>query len=245
MELYQVTIAYDGTDFKGFQRQKSARTVQRDFEKALEKLGWKERSILSAGRTDTGVHAEGHVVAFRLEWQHTSGELQRAINDLLPVDISTLDVKKANEEFHPRFDATQRKYRYQMYFSNVINPMKDRYYWRVWPRPDLLLLEQASEMFLGTHDLKEYGRPPNDKTTTNRTIDLAEWKWPQEGTNAFFSIRAKAFLYHMVRRVVFVLICAGQGRVSMRELKDSIQKQKELQAGIAPAKGLVLEQIVY
>ena len=245
MELYQVTIAYDGTEFKGFQRQKDARTVQNEFEKTLAKLGWNEKSVLAAGRTDTGVHAKGQVVAFQLDWQHTSGELQRALNDLLPADISTISVKTAGKDFHPRFDANQRKYRYQIYFSSVSNPILERYYWRVWPKPDFELLNQGSELFLGSHDLRKFGRPPDKKTTSIRTIDLMDWKIMEDGTKSYFRIGSKAFLYHMVRRIVYVLIRTGQKRISMMELKNSIEQQLELPAGIAPAKGLILEQIIY
>lgn len=245
MELYQVTLAYDGTDFKGYQRQKDARTVQNELEQALTRLGWSERSIMSAGRTDTGVHAEGQVIAFQLDWQHTSGELHRALNDLLPADISVLSVETACENFHPRFDAVQRRYRYQIYFNRVILPLKDRYYWRVWPKPKEELLENAGKLFLGTHDLKRFGKAPDEKTPTIRTIDSIEWKWLQEGNVLFFGISAKAFLYHMVRRIVYVLIRVGQERVSMQDLEESINNRIDLPAGIAPAKGLILERIIY
>ena len=244
MELYQVTIAYDGTEFKGFQRQKDARTVQDEIEQALKMLGWDQKSILAAGRTDTGVHAEGQVVAFQLDWQHTSGELQRALNDLLPADISTVNVRTAGNEFHPRFDANQRKYRYQIYFSNVSNPILERFYWRVWPKPNFELLEQGSRLFLGRHDLCRFGKPPDEKTTSIRTIELMDWEFMEDG-RAFFYIGSKAFLYHMVRRIVYVLVRTGQKRISMLELKKSIEEQIELPAGIAPAKGLILEQITY
>jgi tRNA pseudouridine38-40 synthase len=245
MELYQVTLAYDGTDFKGYQRQIDARTVQNEIEQALTKLGWKERSILSAGRTDTGVHAEGQVIAFRLDWQHTSGELSRALNDLLPADISIMSVEIAREGFHPRFDANQRRYRYQIYFGRVVDPLRDRYYWRVWPKPVKELLERAGKLFIGTHDLKRFGKPPDEKTPTIRTINSIEWNWLDKGESVYFNINAKAFLYHMVRRIVHVLIKVGQNRISMQELEESIDNRIDLPAGIAPAKGLFLERIIY
>ena len=244
MELYQVTIAYDGTDFKGFQRQKDARTVQDKLEQALTELGWQEHSILSAGRTDTGVHAEGQVIAFRLDWQHTLGELLRAMNDLLPADISVMSVKIA-ADFHPRFDAVQRRYRYQIYFSSVIDPLKDRYYWRVWPKPEAGLVEQASKLFIGQHDLQRFGKPPDEKSPTIRTIDSIEWQWFGENESAVFHIGAKAFLYHMVRRIVHVLVHVGQKKISMQDLAESINNRMDLPAGIAPANGLILERITY
>ncbi len=245
MELYQVTLAYDGTDFKGYQRQKDVRTVQNELEQALNRLGWSEHSILSAGRTDAGVHAEGQVVAFQLDWQHTLGELQRALNDLLPADISVLNVETACDDFHPRFDANQRRYRYQIYFSRVINPLRDRYYWRVWPKPEEELLEKAGKLFEGTHDLKRFGKPPDERTPTIRTINSIEWKWLNDKESVFFNISAKAYLYHMVRRIVYVLIRVGQNRISLQDLEESINNRIDLPAGIAPANGLILERIIY
>ena len=245
MEHYQVKIAYDGTDFKGFQRQKDARTVQGELEQALMKLGWDEHSILSAGRTDTGVHAEGQMAAFQLDWQHTPGELQRAINDLLPADISVLNVNTAAEDFHPRFGAIQRSYRYQIYFSKVIDPLRERYYWRVWPKPDEALLEKAAKLFIGRHDLKRLGKPPDDRSPTIRTIDSIDSRWLDENESLFLRISAKAFLYHMVRRIAQVLVRVGQERIGMHDLEASINNKMDLPAGIAPAKGLFLERITY
>lgn len=245
MAHYQVTIAYDGTEFNGFQRQQKVRTVQNEFEKALRKLGWEERSIISAGRTDTGVHARGQVTCFQLAWKRSDEDLQNALNGLLPKDIGIMDVQKAIEGFHARFDAILREYRYQVYFDQRSDPLKERYYWRVWPKPDFEILRQASCLFLGKHDLRRFGKPPNEKSTTIRTIESAEWHFRQDGSEADFTISAQAFLYHMVRRIVNVVVRSGQERISIANLKNSIEKQLELPAGIAPAKGLFLEEIIY
>ena len=245
MALYQITIAYDGTDFNGFQRQNSVRTVQNELEGALRKLGWEERAINAAGRTDTGVHARGQVVSLKLAWQHSDEKLQDALNDLLPDDIGIMQVKKASEDFHPRFSAVLRTYRYQVYFDRVSDPLRERYSWKVWPKPDFEVMHKASRLFLGKHDLRKFGRPPNERSTSIRTIEKAEWQFSNDGSEAEFTISAQAFLYHMVRRIVNVLIRTGQGRISIIDLKDSIEKQKEIPAGIAPAKGLTLQEIIY
>jgi tRNA pseudouridine38-40 synthase len=245
MAPYQVTIAYDGTEFNGFQRQIRTRTVQGEFEAALKKLGWKERSILSAGRTDRGVHAEGQVVSFHLDWQHTEIDLQNALNDILPADISAIRILTVEDQFHPRFDALMRKYRYQIYFAENNDPLKERFHWRVWPKPDINLIETGSSLFLGSHDFRGYGKPPESTSPTIRTIQSLEWEHLSDGSGTNFRISAKAFLYHMVRRIVYVLIRVGQERISISELKESIENQSELPAGIAPAKGLVLEEIIY
>jgi tRNA pseudouridine38-40 synthase len=245
MALYQVTIAYDGTEFSGFQRQNSVRTVQNELEEALRKLGWQERAINAAGRTDAGVHASGQVASFELAWQHSNEKLQDALNDLLPEDIGIMQVKKAPEGFHPRYSAILRTYRYQIYFDRISDPLKERFFWRVWPKPDFEVLQEAGKLFLGKHDFRKFGRPPNERSTTIRTVETAQWEFGSDGSEALFTLSAQAFLYHMVRRIVNVLVRTGQGRISLKDLQDSIERQKELPAGIAPAKGLTLEEIIY
>lgn len=245
MAPYQITIAYDGTEFKGFQRQRSARTVQCDLENALKKLGWAERTITSAGRTDTGVHAEGQVIAFQLEWRHSTDDLLNALNKHLPRDIRVLRVQYAEADFHPRYSACMRKYRYQVYFAGVENPLLERFYWRVWPKPNLELMNECARLFIGRHDFRVYGKPPNSRSSSFRNVQTANWDLTGDGSQALFRISADAFLYHMVRRIVNVLVRAGQGRISQNEICASLERQLELPAGIAPAKGLILEEIIY
>ena len=245
MAPYQITIAYDGTEFCGFQRQVTDRTVQGELEKALRRLGWDESSILSAGRTDSGVHASGQVVSFNLDWGHSQQKLLVALNDLLPDDISVKDLSLAPEGFHPRYDARARRYRYQLYFNPIKDPLKERFFWRVWPELDENMLRSASKLFIGKYDFRAFGRPPNEKSTSVRTINALDWEFSQDGSLANMNIEAQAFLYHMVRRIVFVLVRTAQGRISLSDVKGSIEKQLELPAGIAPAKGLILEEIIY
>jgi tRNA pseudouridine38-40 synthase len=245
MAPYKITIAYDGTEFCGFQRQVAARTVQGELETVLRRLGWRERSILAAGRTDSGVHAAGQVVSFELDWRHSDQKLLDALNDLLPEDIGVKELRLAPAQFHPRFDAKVRQYRYQLYFSPVKDPLKERFYWRIWPELDVTLLKSAAELFLGQHDLRAFGRPPNEKSTSVRTITALNWDFSEDGSQAAMTIVAQAFLYHMVRRILFVLVRVGQGRISLSDVKGSIEEQLELPAGIAPAKGLILEEILY
>ncbi|HZW05020.1 MAG TPA: tRNA pseudouridine synthase A, partial [Anaerolineaceae bacterium] len=122
MERYQVILAYDGTEFQGFQRQTGTRTVQSEIETALRRLGWQGRSILSAGRTDTGVHAAGQVIAFDLDWTHSPETLGRAMNAFLPSDVAVKAVRATAPDFHPRFDAVARCYHYRIYCQPARDP---------------------------------------------------------------------------------------------------------------------------
>lgn len=242
MELYKVKIAYDGSEFCGFQRQVNARTVQEEIEKALRQVGWNEKSVLFSGRTDRGVHAESQVIAFPLEWTHSEFELVKALNAYLPTDISALNAESVEGDFHPRYDARRRIYRYQIYEGPLRNCLLDRCHWRVWPKPDLDTLLKSTAVILGRHDFKNFGKPEEGATTV-RTIEEAEWKEYRE--ELIFRITSKAFLYHMVRRIVYLLVKAGQNKITAADIAEALEGRDHLPAGIAPANGLFLERIVY
>lgn len=244
MAPYKLTIAYDGTNYSGFQRQKNNRTIQGEIEKALRRIGWRGNSILSAGRTDSGVHADGQVIAFTLNWAHCPLDLARALNDHLPADISVKSAEVAAESFHPRFAAKARKYRYQCVFLPHREPILERFSWRVWPLPDQQLLQASAEVLQGEHDFYEFGKPPKADGSTNRTIFSADWEF-ENNHQASFAISSEAYLYHMVRRIVFLLIRIGQRRLDAKELERSFERQGKLPAGIAPAHGLFLEEVNY
>src|SRR5512142_2164625 len=131
MARYQLTLAYDGTDFFGSQRQAKKRTVQGELEKALTKLGWTGRSVLMSGRTDTGVHATGQVASCDLDWLHSDDELVRALNATLPDDMAVQKVCMITADFHPRFDAISRCYRYRLFCQPVRDPLRERFAWRI------------------------------------------------------------------------------------------------------------------
>lgn len=254
MARYQVQLAYDGSHFQGFQRQYhpksgSPATVQACVEAALRKLGWQGRAILAAGRTDSGVHALGQVIAFDLDWVHGAEELRGALNAHLPPEVSALHVRAASESFHPRYAAIARRYRYRIFCQPARNPLKERYAWRVWPAAALERLQQAAACLPGEHDFASYGTPPGAGGNTVRRIMQAGWRLVVEGDGQdelYFEITGNAFLYHMVRRLVSFQVKIGQGRRSMDELVDSLQNpHKRKVQGLAPAHGLTLMAVYY
>ncbi len=250
MARYQLTLAYDGTDFFGSQRQAKRRTVQGELETALRKLGWSGRSILLSGRTDTGVHATGQVAACDLEWSHTDEELVRALNAKLPNDISVWDARLVGNDFHPRFDATSRIYSYQLFYDDVRNPIRERFAWRVNVALDDVLLKKASQELIGTHDFSAFGSPTTPKGGTVRTVKKAAWH-RVEKDQWRFEVEADAFLYRMVRRMVFVQVAVGQGKLPEEVIVESLAKQagnrkrSVLKSGLAPAHGLTLIEVKY
>jgi len=249
MARYQIILAYDGTGFVGSQRQAKSRTVQSELEKALHKLGWSGRSVLLAGRTDTGVHAAGQVASFDLDWQHADEDLLRALNANLPADMAARDVQIAPPKFHPRFDATSRRYHYSLFCQPVRDPLREKFAWRVWPRVDGESLQEVAPLFVGQHDFASYGTPPRAGSSTVRTVMNASWQAKDDEWH--FEVRANAFLYRMVRRLVFVQVAVSQGKISVEAVARSLvgqekgPKRSELPAGLAPAHGLTLVEVSY
>ena len=249
MARYQVILAYDGTDFVGSQRQAKSRTVQGELEKALHKLGWSERSVLLAGRTDTGVHAAGQVASFDLDWQHADGDLLRALNANLPADLAARDVCVAPADFHPRFDAISRCYRYRLFCQNIRDPLRERSTWRIWPEINSDALQEVASLFIGQHDFASFGTPPRTGGSTVRTVMNASWQAKDD--ELYFEVRANAFLYRMVRRLVFVQVAIAQGKISMDDVTRSLARRfqgperSELPSGLAPAQGLTLIEVTY
>lgn len=244
MARYQIILAYDGTDLYGSQRQANRRTAQGELETALRRLGWQGRSVLLAGRTDTGVHALGQVAAFDLEWPHPLEELVDALNAHLPADLAVRGAKVVAAGFHPRFDALSRRYRYRLYCQPLRDPLRDRYAWRLWPAPKAEILHEAARRLCGTHDFAAFGTPPRPESSTVRTVTQAEWV--EQGDEWIFRVEADAFLYRMVRRMVYLQVTAGQGRLPVQAISDLLEGQWEIApAGLAPARGLTLVEVTY
>jgi tRNA pseudouridine38-40 synthase len=244
MARYQAILAYDGSGFQGSQRQANRRTVQGEFEKALTRLKWSGRSVLLSGRTDTGVHASGQVAAFDLDWAHPVEALHNALNANLPFDLAVRSLTLAPESFHPRFDATSRKYCYRLFCDNVRDPLREKFLWRVYPPVDGNALVHNADVFLGTHDFAAFGSPTTLKGTTVRTVTESGWKQMHDGEWQY-EVRADAFLYRMVRRLVFAQVSAAQGKSSPEDIQRALSKQEKFPAGLAPAHGLTLVEVTY
>lgn len=243
MARYQLKLAYDGTGFFGFQRQGNTRTVQKVLEQALTQMGWNDMTILFAGRTDTGVHASGQIAVFDLNWNHSCEKLRTAINAKLPEDVAVSEVNLAGAEFHPRYDASSRVYRYSIYHSPERNPLKDRFAWRIWPALNEEKLREAAFHLLGTHDFSAFGRAMKPGSSTIRTVLKSDWQPTPDGWE--YQIEANAFLYHMVRRSVYLLLQVAREKMSLESLISGINEQTAMKPGLAPARGLNLWLVKY
>jgi tRNA pseudouridine38-40 synthase len=243
MARYQLRLAYDGTEYFGFQRQGNTRTVQSVFEKVLHELGWQEESILFAGRTDTGVHASGQIVVFALDWQHSDETLIKAINAKLPPDAAVDALNRVEADFHPRYDASSRCYVYKLYQRPVRDPLQDRFAWQQWPALELDRLNLAASILVGRHDFSAFGRAMKPGASTIREVILSQWTEQQNQLQ--YLIEGNAFLYHMVRRVVFLQVAFAKNKLSEEDLRQGVLNCQPMKSGLAPAKGLTLTEVKY
>lgn len=244
MARYKVILAYDGTEFLGFQKQSEGRTVQASVEDCLRSIGWQDSSLMAAGRTDAGVHANGQVIAFDLDWRHSPQDLANALNANLAADISARDVTVVDDGFHPRYSALVRRYQYRIYIDPVKQPIRDRFAWRVWPPVAIEAMNLAAKSLLGGHDFSAFGTAPQPGGSTMRNIFSSCW-W-NDGEEFIFEIAGNAFLYHMVRRLVYFQVEVGQGKREPGEIGALLDNNTgEKAEGLAPAHGLNLKEVEY
>lgn len=246
MPRFRATLAYDGTAYLGFQRQAGETpTVQFTVERAIAAVTQGPVTITGAGRTDTGVHARGQVIAFDVVWRHEDAALLRAINANLPDDIALQDIRQ-HEGFHPRFDALSRIYRYSVLQTEQRQPLLWQRTWQMTGLLDLSLMEQAAAQLVGTHDFACFGNPPQGNNTV-REVMVSRWMKPGEVPGLLvYEVEATAFLHHMVRRMVGLQVDVGRGKLDLTEFVAIFQSRDlALVKTIAPPQGLVLEQVRY
>ncbi len=239
----RATVAYDGTDFHGFQRQANARSVQGELEAAIGRVSDQVVTVVGAGRTDAGVHATGQVIAFEVAWRHTLPELQRALNSELPEDVAISDLALCEPGFHPRFSARSRVYEYRVTETPIRKPLTRRYEWQIHHHLDALAITRAAGWLVGTHDFAAFGTAPQGEATV-RTVMRADWAGVAGSWR--FTIQANAFLFRMVRRIVATLVRVGSGQIDPDEVKDILASGDSRRVkGAAPACGLCLVQVDY
>lgn len=243
MDCYRAVVQYDGTDFYGFQIQAQGRTVQGEIEKSLKQITQANIRIKSAGRTDTGVHALGQVIAFTASWQHSRADFERALNAVLPDDIVIEKLQPTDDTFHPRFDAVSRSYRYTVINRPWPNVLERRYTHHITDRLDAAVMNEAAQWLIGSHDFSSFGQPPQGQITIRQ---LTQAEWTEQPPHLFFNVTANAFLYRMVRRIVGTLIEVGLGRLAPDKVGEILAAHDlRRSAPPAPACGLCLMQVSY
>ena len=241
---YKITLAYDGTDYYGWQMQAGRPTIQSVLNSALEKMEGSRVTTHGAGRTDAGVHAEGQVVSFRLTREWEGGDLRRAINGNLPADIRVIDAAPVDEEFHARFDAKSKTYRYQIHLGEVISPFWVRYAWHYPYSLDVGRLVKESEALIGTRDFRAFTVSDCDAKTFTRTITGISVEREGDLLKLFFT--GDGFLRYQVRTMVAALVESSRGRLKAGSVSELIESKDRARAGAsAPARGLTLMKVGY
>jgi len=245
----KLVIAYDGTNYEGWQTQKIGTGVQQKIEEALAKLFPSQPKLHSSSRTDTGVHALGMVAHFEVPpsqlKQMTGRKLALALNAWLAEDIRIFSAAGAKASFHARFDAKGKQYRYSIWNAPAMNPLLRHTAWHV-PRPlDLEPMRKASTLFIGKHDFQSFAANPGyAKASTVRTVTRCDLK--KSGRLLTVIIEGDGFLYKMCRGIVGTLVQLGRGKFSEHDIKTMLTARDRRAAGMtAPAHGLVLWKVFY
>lgn len=241
----KLVLAYEGTNYAGFQRQRDGiETIQGTLEAAIQKITGQSINLIGAGRTDSGVHANGQVVNFITTSTIDNEKLLQALNAVLPADILVKAVDDVPLEFHARFAAKTKTYSYRIH-NERLRPLFNRnFVYHYKHLLDLDLMVQAAQLLVGTHDFKSFQAVGSSVKSTVRTIYFCELT--RQGPEIKLLINANGFLYHMVRNIVGTLILVGTKRINLNEVEQILAaKDRSLAGTTAPACGLCLEEVKY
>jgi tRNA pseudouridine38-40 synthase len=275
LQTWKLTLAYDGTDFRGWQVQPGERTVQGELQAALRRICGESPLPQGSGRTDAGVHALGQVASFSLAAPIPAKNLQRALNRTLPPAIRILEARIVPDTFHARHSAVAKTYEYRVYRGAICTPFLAPYvYACCWPM-DVEALQRAAQIFEGTHDFLSFAATepelasreldedaePEERplprpefqmeppmAATVRTIFSSGWEARSipEGELLVYRVRGSGFLHHMVRNFVGTMLDVGRGRTGVDEIPGILAARNRAAAGpTAPARGLFLHSVEY
>ena len=238
---YRARVEYDGTGFCGFQVQPGRRTVQGELEAALARLSEGRRiRVVAAGRTDTGVHASGQVIAFTYAGRLTPRELVRALAAILPVDVGLRGLRRAAPGFHPRYAARYREYRYTVW-NGPRSPLRERFAFGVRAPLNVAAMTEAALPLLGRHDFSAFGAAEGQPIRTLYVVRIR-----RQGQLVTIDVTGDAFLRKMVRSIVAALLRVGRGEIGAADLVTALEsRQRALGGEVAPAHGLCLRRVGY
>jgi tRNA pseudouridine38-40 synthase len=244
----KITLAYDGTDFAGWQIQPTARTVQGTVQSILARIIGEPVNLVGSGRTDAGVHALSQVASFETSSQHACEVFYRALNAELPDDVAVLSVEEAPAGFHARGSARRKRYRYVFHDAGVRDVFARRYCWPVPYRLDEAAMQHSSAVLLGTHDFSSFETAGSERESSVRTIFAIDITRPfsDRPFELHLEVEADGFLYNMVRAIVGTLVQVGRGARSAAWVGEALAAQNRSAAGpTAPPEGLFLLWVRY
>lgn len=245
MKNIKMTIKYDGSRYKGFQRlQDNDMTIQGKIESVLSKMTEETIEIVGSGRTDLGVHAYGQVANFKTNSEMSIKKMEAYLYEYLPEDIVVTQLEEVDERFHSRYNAKSKVYLYKIYNNKVHDPFLRKHTTHIVKRLDLNLMREASKYLEGEHDFTSFASSKSKKKSNIRNIDSISI---QENDNVIeIYVEGDGFLYNMVRIVVGALLEVGLRKKSPEDIKEMLEAKDRTQASdTAPAKGLYLYKVKY
>ena len=248
MRSVMLTIAYEGTDYAGWQVQPGQRTIQAELERALTSITGDEIRVVGSGRTDAGVHALGQVAGFRTESALAAAVFQRALNAELPRDIAVLDAAEATADFHPIRDCISKRYRYVIHDEPVRDVFSRRFVWHFRHRLNESAMAEGARHLLGRHDFSSFETTGAERPDSIRTIsDLSVQRGAaDQADRIMIEVEADGFLYNMVRAITGTLVEVGRGAQGPDWVQQVLRATDRCQAGqTAPPEGLFLLRVDY
>ncbi|WP_320007089.1 tRNA pseudouridine(38-40) synthase TruA [Maridesulfovibrio sp.] len=246
MQRIKIKVAYDGTGFCGWQLQPGLRTVQGVLELAVERITGIPVRVHGSGRTDSGVHALGQVVHFDVEDVRATVPWQKALNSLLPDDVTVLDAELVSSEFHSRYSAKRKTYTYNLWLENsFFLPWRRHYVWKCGP-VDLASIDKAMQFFVGKHDFASFQNAGTPVSSTVREIYYFKRYPGQSGQEIVLEVCGSGFLKQMVRNMVGCLVNIGRGKAEPETVRSLLERKDRTAApATAPAQGLFMAGVEY
>lgn len=248
MKRVMLTVAYDGTDYCGWQIQPNGVTIEEELNKALSKLLGEDIAVSGASRTDAGVHALCNLAVFDTDTRIPADKISFAVNQRLPDDIRIQKSQQVDNGFHPRRCETRKTYVYRIYNAVFPNPLTRRFAYFTYAPLDVDAMREALSYLIGEHDFKSFCTVGAEVLSTVRTLcggDIREYPF-SGGRMIEIRVTGNGFLYHMVRIIAGTLLEAGQGKMPSGRIKEILQQKNREAAGpTAPACGLMLENYTF
>lgn len=241
---YKLLVSYDGSQFNGYQRQDTGRTIQGEIEKTIKKIANEKVTVHASGRTDAGVHAKGQVIHFDVELNISSFDMKRALNSALPDDIFVRICTRVGNDFHSRYDAKSKEYEY-LISTGEYNPLLRNYVFQYCEELNVDKMREAAEYIVGEHDFTSFATgvssESKDCVRTVHSLVITEM-----GTRVSIKIKGTGFLRHMVRCIAGTLINVGNGKIEPADVKVILDKKDRSAAGPnADSCGLYLSKVNY
>ena len=241
MKRVMLIVAYDGTEYHGWQVQPNARTIEGELNRCLSELLQEDIQVIGASRTDAGVHAKGNIAVFDTDARMPAEKISYALNQRLPKDIVIQKSCQVDADFHPRHCDTRKTYSYHIYRGEFPMPLRTRYSYFTYVPLDVTKMREVAAFFLGEHDFKSFCSANTQVESTVRTIEFLDVT--EDDQELVITIRGNGFLYNMVRIIAGTLVDVGRGFLAVEDIPNILKACNRERAGqTLPACGLVLEK---